>query len=155
MERFAQLVGEVLRDARNERGLTLRQVWEHSQGRFKPSVVGGYERGERSISLVRFCTLAQFYGIPPDRLFARALERLEPRARREMVLDLGRLQGMAEDPAEAVTKFVRQVKRERGDPAEDVITLRSGDLEAVALTSGIDLDRLLAALGPVLRGNRR
>jgi hypothetical protein len=51
--------------------------------------------------------------------------------------------------------FAREIRQERGDRAEDVITLRSGDLEAVALTSGIDLDRLLAALRPVLRGDGR
>lgn len=155
LERFAQVVGQVLREARQERGLTLRQAWERSEGRFKPSVVGGYERGERSISLARFCTLAQFYGVPPDRLFFRVLERLEPRARRETVLDLGRMEQVEEKTGRAVTGFIRQVKRERGDPAEDVITLRAGDLEAIALASGIDLSRLLEALRPARRASHR
>jgi transcriptional regulator with XRE-family HTH domain len=155
MGQFAQVVGEVLRDARHERSLTLRQVWEQSQGKFKPSVIGGYERGERSISLARFWSLAEFYGVPPDRLFARALERLAPRARREAVLDLGRLERLEEETGRAVTGFVHQIKQERGDPAEDVITLRAGDLEAIAHASGIDLDRLLAALRPVLRSDGR
>jgi transcriptional regulator with XRE-family HTH domain len=155
MDPFAQVVGETLRDARQQQGLTLRQAMERSRGRFKPSVIGGYERGERSISLARFCELANFYGVPADRLLARALERLEPSGRRRTVLDLDRLQRMEEQPSQAVATFVREVRRERGDPAEDVITLRAGDLEAVALTSGIDLDRLLAALRPVVRGDGR
>ncbi|MGH2683383.1 MAG: helix-turn-helix domain-containing protein [Actinomycetota bacterium] len=155
MARFAQVVGEVLRDARRERGLTLRQVSEQSQGRFKPSVIGGYERGERSISLARFTTLAEFYGVPADRLLSRVMERLDPAGRRRTVLDLGRLETMDQEPGQAVTTFIGKVRRERGDPAEDVITLRAGDLEAVALTSGIDLERLLAALRPVLRGDGR
>jgi transcriptional regulator with XRE-family HTH domain len=155
MEQLAQVVGEVLRDVREERGLTLRKVSEQSQGRFKPSVIGGYERGERSISLVRFCELASFYGIPADRLLARALKRLDPAAHREAVLDLGRLDLFRNEVGEAVNGFVRRVKRERGDTAEEIITLRSGDLEAVALESGVALDRLLAALRPVLRGDGR
>lgn len=152
MERFAQAIGEVLRDARQERGLTLRQVSLRSEDRFKPSVIGGYERGERSISLARFYELARFYGTPADRLLARALERLEPAARQEAVLDLGRLERIDEAVGRAITGFVGRVKRQRSDPARDVITLRAGDLEAVALASGVTLDRLLQALKPALRG---
>lgn len=150
MQPFAQVVGEVLRDARQQRGLTLRQVMERSEGRFKPSVIGGYERGERSISLARFFELARFYGIPADRLMAQALEHLDPAARQETVLDLGRLELVRDDIGDAVNGFVRRVKRERGDRAEEIITLRAGDLEAVALASGISLDRLLQALRPAI-----
>jgi transcriptional regulator with XRE-family HTH domain len=153
MVQFARVLGEVLRDARHQRGLTLRQAMERSEGRFKPSVIGGYERGERSLSLVRFCELAKFYGIPADRLLARALERLDPAARRETVLDLGRLERVQDEAGDAVTGFVRQVKQERGDRAKEIITLRAGDLEAVALASGIALDQLLQALRPAIDGD--
>lgn len=154
MDQFVRVLGEVLRDARQQRGLTLRQATERSEGRFKPSVIGGYERGERSLSLARFCELATFYGIPADRLLARVLERLDPGARRETVLDLGRLERVQDEAGDAVTGFVRQVKQERGDRAEEIITLRAGDLEQVALASGISLDRLLEALEPILHGDR-
>jgi transcriptional regulator with XRE-family HTH domain len=152
LDPFVQVVGQVLREARQERGLTLRQAWERSEGRFKPSVVGGYERGERSMSLGRFCALALFYGFPPDRLLARALERVAPAARREAVLDLGRLERLKDVAGRAVAGFVQNVKQEREDSAPDVITLRAGDLEAIALASGIGLERLLAALRPVTGG---
>lgn len=149
MDRFARVVGDVLRQARTARGLTLRGVGVSSGGRFKPSVIGGYERGERSISLARFCQLAEFYGVPADRLLSQVLERLEPAARRETVLDLGLVERMDDDQGRAVADFVRNVKRERGDPAQDVITLRAGDLEAIALSSGIDITRILAVLRPL------
>ena len=92
MDPLVRAVGRALREAREERGLTLRQAAEQSGGRFKPSVVGGYERAERSVSLLRFCELADFYGVPPERLLARALEILGPEARPERVLDLARLE---------------------------------------------------------------
>jgi transcriptional regulator with XRE-family HTH domain len=151
MVQFAQVIGEVLRDARQTAGLTLRQALDRSGGRFKPSVIGGYERGERSISVARFCQLATFYGVPADRLLGQALARLDPAARRETVLDLGRLEGLDDEVGGPVGGFVRQVKRDRGDPGEEIITLRAGDLEAVSLTSGIPLDRLLQALRPAVR----
>jgi transcriptional regulator with XRE-family HTH domain len=151
MVHFAQVLGDVLRDARQQRGLTLRQAMERSEGRFKPSVIGGYERGERSISVARFCELATFYRIPADRLLGQVLARLDPAARRKTVLDLGRLESLEDDAGGPVGGFVRQVKRDRGDPAEEIITLRAGDLQAVSLASGVPLDRLLQALRPALR----
>jgi transcriptional regulator with XRE-family HTH domain len=66
-------MGGALRRARAARGLTLREVGIRSRGRFTPTAVAGYERGERNISLVRFCELAFFYGIEPERLLAEAL----------------------------------------------------------------------------------
>jgi transcriptional regulator with XRE-family HTH domain len=151
MVHFAQVLGDVLRDARQQRGLTLRQAMERSEGHFKPSVIGGYERGERSVSVARFCELAKFYRIPADRLLGQVLARLDPAARRETVLDLGRLEGLEDEAGGPVGGFVRQVKRDRGDPGEEIITLRAGDLQAVSLASGVPLDRLLQALRPALR----
>lgn len=66
-------VGRALRRARSGRGLTLRDVGMRSAGKFTPTAVAGYERGERKISLQRFCELATFYGIEPERLLAEAL----------------------------------------------------------------------------------
>ena len=151
MVQYAQVIGEVLRDARQQSGLTLRQVLDRSEGRFKPSVIGGYERGERSISVARFSELATFYGIPADRLLGQVLARLDPAARRETVLDLGRLEGLDDSVGGHVGGFVRRVKRDRGDPGEEIITLRAGDLEALSLASGIPVERLLQALRPALR----
>ena len=67
---FAEGAGRVLRHARQARGLTLRDVGLRSGGAFSPTAVAGYERGERGITLERFCKLADFYGVLPDRLLA-------------------------------------------------------------------------------------
>ena len=151
--RFSEAVGEVLRRARRERGLTLHEVRRRSRGRFKPSSVGCYERGERAISLDRFCQLAAVYGMPADRLLADILAQLAPEGRREIVIDLNRLSGLRTDEARLVSEFVHKIKSERGDYLTDVITLRSGDLEAQALATGVKPQMLLTRLRPALGRN--
>ena len=57
-------MGRALRRARSGRGLTLRDVGMRSAGKFTPTAVAGYERGERKISLQRFCELAPPHPAP-------------------------------------------------------------------------------------------
>ena len=59
------------------RGLSLRQVTVRSGGRFKPSSVASYERGERMISLERLFALAEVYEVAPERIVAAIAHRLE------------------------------------------------------------------------------
>jgi transcriptional regulator with XRE-family HTH domain len=150
-DRFSLAVGQTLREARREQGLTLREVEARSRGRFKPSVLGGYERGERGISLRRFCELSALYRIPPDRLLARALDRLNPQRAVEVVLDLNRLNLVEEPERRAVTEFVRDIRARRGDFGSEVITLRAGDVEVIAYHSRLDPRTLLRRLEPALR----
>ena len=77
-------VGSALRRTRQAKGLTLRDVGIRSGGIFTPTAVAGYERGERAISLQRFCDLATFYGVAPEDLLAEAQDPDD----REPVVDL-------------------------------------------------------------------
>jgi transcriptional regulator with XRE-family HTH domain len=148
METFAQVVGRILRKARVDRGLTLDDVWVRSGGRFKPSSVGGYERGERSISLDRFCLLATFYATPADRMLAAVLEQVNPEGREQLVIDLNELSQLKSSDTEWVTQYVDDVLSERGDRVTDVVTLRSGDVEALGLIGGVNPPNLLERLKP-------
>jgi transcriptional regulator with XRE-family HTH domain len=73
---FSSAVGGVLRDVRTGRKLSLRQVAIRSGGRFKPSSVASYERGERQLSLERLFALAEVYGVEPERVVAVIAHRL-------------------------------------------------------------------------------
>ena len=73
---FAVTAGRVLRDVRVGRNLSLRQVTIRSGGRFKPSSVASYERGERQISLERLFSLAAVYDVEPERVVAAIAHRL-------------------------------------------------------------------------------
>ncbi len=141
----------MLRAARRARGLTLRDVTSSSHGRFKPSVLGAYERGERNISLSRFCELAQMYGVPADRMLADVFARLDPAGRQEIAIDLNRLTLIPGEEGKVVAEFVHRLKSQRGDYMTDVITLRSGDIEAISLEASQTPNSLLRTLQPALK----
>ena len=71
------VAGRVLRHVRVGRSLSLRQVTVKSGGRFKPSSVASYERGERQISLERLFALASVYEIEPERVVAAIAHQLD------------------------------------------------------------------------------
>ena len=99
MREFSKAVGSMLRRARRSHHLTLNDVTALTAGRFKPSVLGGYERGERTLSVDRFCELAMIYGVAPDRLLAEALDVLYDQERPDLV-DLTALEPVEEpDPS--------------------------------------------------------
>lgn len=62
------LVGERLRAVRKRRRMTLAQVEAASDGEFRTSVLGAYERGERGLAVNRLLRLAQLYGVAPAEL---------------------------------------------------------------------------------------
>jgi transcriptional regulator with XRE-family HTH domain len=126
-------------------------VGVRSQGKFKPSVIGGYERGERALSLQRFCQIAELYHLPPDRLLAEAMTKLAPQGREELIIDLAALNRLVAPEARAVAEFVHRIRSERGDYLGEVITLRAGDLKQLSLASGKSADVLLKELQPAVR----
>lgn len=152
MDRFERAVGAILRRARRARGYTLDQAAAASRGRFKPSALGGYERGERAISLPRFWELATLYRVPADRLLAEVAAELEPSTHDEVVIDLSRLADIPPSNAKVVAEFVHEVMRLRGDHLTNVITLRSGDVESLALLAQRNPRSLLESLAPAILG---
>jgi transcriptional regulator with XRE-family HTH domain len=151
-QRDPNAVGEALRQARRARGWTLRAVHARSRGRFKPSALGGYERGEREISVSRFCELARLYGVPPAELLGRALGEIPWTA--PVVIDLRRLSLIPEQEGQRVAEFVQHLKTRRGAREADIIPLRAGDVEILATASREEPDILLEKLKPALLGPR-
>jgi transcriptional regulator with XRE-family HTH domain len=140
----------VLRAVRREAGLTLRQAAARSRGQFTPSGIAGYERAERAISLARFSSLADLYAVPADRLLTRVLTQLRPERSSELVIHIGRLPLIHGREREIVAEFIHVVKAQRHDYLSDLITLRSGDLETMALRAGDSPRKLLEILRPAL-----
>jgi len=68
---YAQKVGERLRAVRKQKRLSLQAVEAESGFEFKASVLGAYERGERTISVPRLQRLARFYNVPVDQLLPK------------------------------------------------------------------------------------
>ncbi len=149
MEPLALEIGKALRRARRARGLTLREVASASGGRFKATSVAGYERGERSINLERFCDLSRLYGIAPERLLADILRSVEGRLEPE--IDLTLLEGLGSPEGALVSGFIRQVRSLRRVEPSETVVLRAGDLEVLATAAGKKPEELVEALEPVLR----
>ena len=149
MPTMALEIGRALRRARLAQGLTLKQLAVASAGRFKPTSVAGYERGERSISVVRFCELCRVYRVPPDRLLGEILRAAQ--ADPELVIDLTYLERLGPAEGELLSGFVQQVASLRGSGEVDRITLRVGDIEVLASASGRRPDELKEILGTVHR----
>ncbi|HZD18533.1 MAG TPA: helix-turn-helix transcriptional regulator [Actinomycetota bacterium] len=143
-------MGEALRQARMDRGWTLRRVSTESGIRLPPSTLGGYERGERAISLERFCELARVYGTPPDALLSDVLRRLDPEGRRELRVNLNRLSLVPDRARRVLARTIERVRAQREDYLSDVITLREGDLEVVAHVLGRGPAGVLEEIRPAI-----
>ncbi len=150
----ALAIGARLRRVRHQQGMSLADVQNASEGRWKAVVVGAYERGDRTITVARLEELARFYDVPladllPDPSAAAAQEH------GRVTIDLLRLESASATPGlSAIARFAGHVRRSRGDHNGRVLTLRTGDLETIALaidTSTEDLRRELDAEDALLR----
>jgi transcriptional regulator with XRE-family HTH domain len=151
VNRISEAIGEALRRARKRRGLTLHDVDRISRGRFKPSSVGSYERGTRTISAPLLVELSTLYGVPPDRLLSEALAASEADGIADVIIDLTRLPQLHGQEAKVVVEFVERVQAQRRGPHSDVITLRTGDLQFLSSAAGIAPRTLLDVLTPALQ----
>jgi transcriptional regulator with XRE-family HTH domain len=106
-DRFSVSLGQRLRAARRQRGWSLGEVENQTEGEFKASVVGAYERGERAISVQRFARLADVYGIPPGDLLPADLTE-------GVVLDLDALDSAA--GGDLVERYLAAIQLLRKEP---------------------------------------
>ena len=149
MGRFALETGRALRRARRARELTLRQVSALSEGRFKPTSVAGYERGERAISLERFCELCQLYDVAPQAILAEVVRSIAGTP--EPDIDLTLLESLGSAEGALVAGFIRQIRALRREPTSGRVVLRTGDLEVLATAAGKRRSELEEALEPSIR----
>lgn len=134
MEGIGVEIGNRLRRARRARGFTLRDVSRLSKDKYKPTSVAGYERGERTISLERFCDLCQLYDVPPPAFLAEILR--SAKATPEPDIDVEVLESLGSAEAALVSGFVREIQAlHRGQPSETIV-LRAGDVEVLATAAG-------------------
>jgi len=153
---YAQRVGERLRAIRLQKGLSLHDVEESSTKEFKASVLGAYERGERSISVPRLQRLAIFYGVPVDQLLPRLGEGEiildQPSSSAVQIngegvrIDLMRLKETAAPETEVLSRYVNMIQMARGDFNGKVLTVRDVDIRALAAVFDLSTDALTARL---------
>ena len=127
---YAKALGERLRDIRLQKGMSLHDVQEASDGRWKAAVIGAYERGDRNVSIARLSELAEFYGVPvpkmlPENGSGAALPRFPDG---NIVLDLKELQHVPRADREPLERFASAIQIRRGDYNGQMLSIRKEDL---------------------------
>jgi transcriptional regulator with XRE-family HTH domain len=140
---YARALGARLRAVRTQQHLSLHGVERKSGGRWKAVVVGSYERGDRAISVQRLAELAEFYGVPVNTLLPRggrppAAATTVPAGNplTRLVINLSRLEGLADDETTALRRVVAAIRRQRGDRLAPMLPIRHADLDTLALLYG-------------------
>jgi Helix-turn-helix domain len=149
---YAQRVGERLRAVRKQKRLSLQAVEASSNQEFKASVLGAYERGERSISVPRLQRLADFYAVPVDQLLPRDTSAVSwassPATRPEplrttggagaghaddgrVTIDLTRLESVDAPERDLLRRYLGMIQVQRQDFNGRMITIRSEDVRAI------------------------
>lgn len=151
---YARRVGERLRFVRKQKRLSLQAVEATSAQEFKASVLGAYERGERSISVPRLQRLAEFYNVPVDQLLPRdvngaltamgsgastgpaaAAPNGDDRARTEasgrVTIDLTRLESVQAPEKDLLRRYLGMIQVQRQDFNGRVLTIRAEDVRAI------------------------
>ncbi|MHB8245448.1 MAG: helix-turn-helix domain-containing protein [Acidimicrobiales bacterium] len=171
--RYAQAVGSRLRAVRRQKRLSLQAVETISGEEFKASVLGAYERGERTISVPRLQRLAKIYGVPVDQLLpsdtSNPLNRASQlgasriangeKGNRKITIDLMRLNDARGPERDLLRHFLASVQVQRQDFNGKVLTIREDDLRVMASMFGRSVDALIARVDelglllPVVRAN--
>jgi transcriptional regulator with XRE-family HTH domain len=126
-------LGGRLRALRQELGLSLSDVEQSSDGALNAVVMGSYERGDRTVSVVRLDELATFYGVLPEDLVADLRQPVSIAARVAAALRAMPLEAQVSDWHEPESGA-------RG------VHLRMTSSSAVALLAHLEAAQLEAAL---------
>jgi transcriptional regulator with XRE-family HTH domain len=158
---YAQAVGIRLRAVRRQKRLSLQAVERNSRDEFKASVLGAYERGERTISVPRLQRLAQLYSVPVDQLLP--IDPLSPDGRhasavgvgrsetggrqlRKITIDLARLDEVSGPERDLLRHYLASVQVQRGDFNGKMLTIRGDDLRVIASMFGRSHESLVLRL---------
>jgi transcriptional regulator with XRE-family HTH domain len=151
---FSQQVGDRLRVIRTQKRLSLQEVEAQSALEFKASVLGAYERGERSLSVPRLDRLSQFYNVPIEQMLPREVTGAEAAAidspiNKKLAIDVSKLLQLSGSPFEMLARYLRLIQVQRQDFNGRVITVRGDDTRAIAAMLDVPVDQVaerLAAL---------
>lgn len=170
---FSLRLGQRLRAVRKQKNLSLHAVEAQTQGEFRASVLGAYERGERAISVLRLQRLAAVYEVSVDQLLpgthdvATTLDLREtavggappswPVAGDEgppVVIDLVGLERLPAEERELIGRYVGMIQVKRQDFTSPRLAIRRDDLRALAFlfeTTPAIMRRRLDQLGVSIR----
>ena len=127
-------IGSNLRSIRKEKKLSLQRIEKISNNEFKASVVGAYERGERSISVARLIRLCYFYEVSPSDV----LEITE-----KVKVDLTKLQDNTHAEAMVVARFAQSILNKRENSTGKFFIIRNDDLRILSAVFGKTVEEFI------------
>lgn len=153
---YAAKVGSRLRAVRRQMRLSLQAVEARSAHEFKASVLGAYERGERTISVPRLQRLADLYGVPVDQLLPResngsaanGAEHEEPSSggrwegTDKLTIDLAQLGKVAGPERDLLRRYLGMIQVQRQDFNGRMMTIRAEDVRAIACLFELSADAM-------------
>jgi len=119
-----------LRIIRKSKGWSLQDVERNSNGKWKAVVIGSYERSDRAISLKKAIALMQFYQVPVTELFP---DLPTQSINSSITFDLNRLSSNPDQSGQEVSRLAKSICNRRKDWNGQVLTMRSNDLQFLAL----------------------
>lgn len=146
---YAKALGERLRRIRIQKNMSLQDVQQSSEGKWKAAVVGAYERGDRNVTVGKLSELADFYAVPVSEILPSDSGSTSPGqmdSRRKVILDLEGLDKVPEMDRDPISRFTTAIQIQRGDFNGRVLTIREDDLMALALLYQTSSDELARRL---------
>ena len=148
---FGIRLGQRLRRVRKQKNLSLHAVEARTDGEFRASVLGAYERGERAISVLRLQRLAAVYEISVDRLLPMSADAGTTLDLREtavvgappswpvagddgppVIIDLDGLERLPAEERELIGRYIGMIQVKRQDFITRRFAIRRDDLRALA-----------------------
>ena len=142
----AAALGRRLRAVRRQRGLTLQQVQEQSEGRWTVEVVGSYERARRAVTVTRLAELAEFYGLTTAELLPALPATTPPSGGGRFTVDLDRLADLPARQGGPLARYASAIQQHRGDHGGTLLTIREQDLQSLAVIYDMEPEALTAML---------
>ena len=139
---YAKALGERLRSIRQQKGMSLQDVQQGSDGKWKAAVIGAYERGDRNVTVGRLAELSDFYDVPISEILPSGEAVAHSEGRRRVVLDLERLDRLPVADRDPIARFMTAIQLQRGDYNGRVLTIRQDDLMPLALLYQITTEEL-------------
>lgn len=132
-----------IRAIRISKGLSLSEVEIQSDRTLRAVVLGSYERGDRTLSVKKAITIADFYGVPLSYLLEPP--RADKAVLQAPVIDLRRIRTIMADPQHlalmtpnlrTMIRFIGGIVELRNDWNGELLSMRLGDLTALAMAVG-------------------
>jgi transcriptional regulator with XRE-family HTH domain len=108
---YSRALGDRLRKIRIQKNMSLQDVQQASEGRWKAAVVGAYERGDRNVTVTKLAELAEFYGVPVSEIIPEDDGPTAPGEigrRKRLVLDLESLENVPMEDRDPISRRLQR-----------------------------------------------